>query len=137
MIETAEASMVCAMVRHPLSFWKRAGHTAAILMVAGAAAPTDFSLRGPEIAPLPKSAPALPPKRLTFQNTMYAAAPMPDPDAGPPSSSAAPTPQVAPKFMSPRSLFQGDGYAYASSEQGTLDRRKTPAAGLGLSVPMQ
>ncbi len=117
------------MVRHPLSFWKRAGLTAAILMVAGAAAPTDFSLRGPEIAPLPKSAPALPPKRLTFQNTMYAAAPMPDPDAGPP--------QVAPKFMSPRSLFQGDGYAYASSEQGTLDRRKTPAAGLGLSVPMQ
>ncbi len=108
-----------------------------ITLALGAAGPPDMQPLPGDVAPLaePEPEPA-PAKALTFQNTIYRAAPVPDPDAGPPANTAPPEAQVAPKFMSPRSLFQGDGYAYASSEQGTLDRRKNPAAGLGVSVPV-
>jgi hypothetical protein len=106
-----------------------------VTVALGAAGPLDMQPQPSDVAPLSEPEP-VPAKALTFQNTIYRAAPVPDPDAGPPANTAPPEAQVAPKFMSPRNLFQGDGYAYASSEQGTLDRRKNPAAGLGVSVPV-
>ncbi len=77
-----------------------------------------------------------PAKALTFQNTMYQAAPVPDQDVEGPPSPVRTEAQLSPAFLSPSSLYQGDGYAYGSSQQGTLDRKKTGAAGLGLSVPV-
>ena len=74
---------------------------------------------------------------MTFQNTIYQAAPVPDEDVEAPPGTIETEAHVSPKFLSPNSLYQGDGYSYASSQQGTLERRKTGAAGLGLSVPVE
>ncbi len=78
-----------------------------------------------------------PPKTLSFQNTMYQAAPVPDEDVQQPPGKVQTEAQLSPKFLSPNSLYQGDGYSYASSQQGTLERRKAGAAGLGLSIPVE
>jgi hypothetical protein len=117
--------------------WQLIGTAMVVTVMLGAAGPGDGGMKVdvPDVGPL--AARPAPAQRLSFQNTIYRAAPVPDPDAAPPNNFTPPQTEVGPKFMSPRSLFQGDGYAYASSEQGTLDRRKTPAAGLGLSVPVQ
>jgi hypothetical protein len=77
-----------------------------------------------------------PAKVVTFQNTLYQAAPVPDPDVEAPPGAVQTEAQIGPRFLSPPTLFQGDGYSYASSQQTTLERRKAAAAGLGVSVPV-
>jgi hypothetical protein len=77
-----------------------------------------------------------PAKVVTFQNTVYQAAPVPNPDVEAPPGAIQTDAQIGPRLLSPPVLFQGDGYSYASSQQATLDRRKAAAAGLGLSVPV-
>jgi hypothetical protein len=94
-----------------------------------------------DVAPLgqPGTEPAnviTPVKALSVQNTLYQAAPVPDPDVEAPPGAVETEAQVGPRFLSPPVLFQGDGYSYASSQQATLDRRKAAAAGLGVSVPV-
>ncbi len=71
------------------------------------------------------------------KDAMFEAAPTPDVDAIAPDTTAAPEPGIGPKLLSTKGLFQGDGYSYASSQSQTLDARKQPAAGLGLSVPLK
>ncbi len=102
----------------------------------GAAGPDNMRVQIGELGPLAQPEPASA-KPLTFQNTIYQAAPVPDEDVQAPAGTVQTEAQVSPKFLAPNSLYQGDGYSYASSQQGTLERRKTGAAGLGLSVPVE
>jgi hypothetical protein len=123
-----------------------AGRTAgafSLLIVLAAAGPAKMPVQIGDVEPfaqtatLPSQAPSFrPAQALTFQSTIFQAAPVPDPDVQAPPGAVNTEAQVGPRFLSAPSLFQGDGYAYASSQQGTLDRRKTVAAGLGLSVPV-
>ena len=87
------------------------------------------------VGPLGEPAPTLV-KVLKFQNALFQAAPVPDETVEAPRGQERTEAQLSPKFLSPNSLYQGDGYSYASSQQGTLERRKASAAGLGLSVPV-
>jgi hypothetical protein len=107
----------------------------AAICLLGAAAPVDGS-----IAPLTPSAnveaPAVPGKTITVTNAGYQAAPVPNPDVNAPVDTTKPDTTLGPKFLRPKSIFQGDGYSYASSEQGTLDGRRIGAAGLGIDVPL-
>jgi hypothetical protein len=117
----------------------RSASALAIGVLLGAAGPDEMQMQMPvqlaDVGPLAQPAPAAP-KTLTFQNTMYQAAPVPDEDAAPPVAAVRTEAQLAPKMLSPRSLFQGDGYSNGSSQEAALDRRKAAAAGLGLSVPV-
>ena len=74
---------------------------------------------------------------ITAQGVIYQAAPVPDQDVDGPADSSNPTTTISPKLLSQKSLFQGDGYYYASSEQTTLDNRRAGVPGLGLSVPVK
>ena len=67
---------------------------------------------------------------------MYQAAPVPDVDAAPPNAAIRTEAQIAPKLLSPQSLFQGDGFSRGSSQEASLESRKSGAAGLGLNVPV-
>lgn len=89
-----------------------------------------------DVGPLAQPEPA-PARPLTFQNTIYQAAPVPDENVEAPPGKVQSEAQLSPKFLAPNALYQGDGYSYASSQQGTLEHRKTGAAGLGLSVPVE
>jgi hypothetical protein len=103
-------------------------------LFAGAAAPPDSA-----VAPLAPSAwsQQAPVKRtVTATNVIYQAAPVPNPDASAPPDVTRPEPRLGPKFISPHSLFDGDGFSNASSEEASLDGRRRAAAGLGLSVPI-
>ena len=102
----------------------------------GAAAPESMQVQIGDVGPLAQPEPA-PAKALTFQNTIYQAAPVPNEDVEAPPGRPQTEAQLSPKFLSPNTLYQGDGYSYASSQQGTLERRKAGAAGLGLSVPVE
>jgi hypothetical protein len=108
------------------------------ITLLGAAAPVERA----SIAPLAPSvydedaqAPSV--KKLTAQSANYAAAPVPDQDVNGPADTTKPEASVSPKLLSQKSLFQGDGYYYASSEQSTLDGRRAGVPGLGLSVPVK
>lgn len=79
----------------------------------------------------------MPAPNITASNASFQAAPIPDQDVSAPADRSKPDTTISPKLLSPRSLFQGDGYSYASSEQTTLDGRRTAAAGLGVSVPVK
>ncbi len=41
-----------------------------------------------------------------------------------------------PSLLSQKRVFEGDGFSYASSQEGALNHRIQPAAGLNLSVPV-
>ena len=113
----------------------RAVSALACLMVLAAAAPDGMSVEIGDVGPLAKAEPA-PAKALTFQNTMYQAAPVPDEDVAAPPGAVQTEAQLAPKMLSASTLFQGDGYSNGSSQQASLDKRKAAAACLGLSVPV-
>jgi hypothetical protein len=118
-----------------------AARTASVLglgLLLGAAAPDGMTVQLADVGPLSRAeAPApAPAKTLSFQNTMYQAAPVPDEDVSPPPGAVQTEAQLSPKLLSPRTLFQGDGFSNGSSQEAALDRRKTGAAGLGLSVPV-
>ncbi len=108
------------------------------LTLLGAAAPVETA----SVAPLAPSAydenaptPAV--KTIIAHGTSYQAAPVPDQDVDGPEDTSKPEASVSPKLLSQKSLFQGDGYYYASSEQTTLDNRRAGVPGLGLSVPVK
>jgi hypothetical protein len=105
-------------------------------MVLGAAAPPapdGLSLQVAEAGTL-KPTPAPDAK---MQPAMFQPAPMPDPDAGPPAASDGPkTPSLLPSMLSEKRIFEGDGYSYSSSQEGAINHRTQPAAGLNLSVPV-
>ncbi len=103
-------------------------------VMLGAAGPDGMSVQITDVGPLAK-APA-PARTITFQNTMYQAAPVPNVDAAPPNDATKPQAQIAPKLLSPQSLFQGDGFSRGSSQEASLENRKSGAAGLGLNVPV-
>ncbi len=105
------------------------------LILLAAAGPDGMSIELSDVGPLAKQEP-VPEKTLTFRNTMYQAAPVPNEDVAAPPGAVQTEAQLAPKMLSATTLFQGDGYANGSSQQATLDRRKAAAAGLGLSVPV-
>ena len=114
-----------------------AASVAAITLLGGAA-----QVETPSISPLAPSAyddnaqaPAA--KKITAQSASYAAAPVPDQDVDGPPDTSKPETSVSPKLLSQKSLFQGDGYYYASSEQSTLDGKRAGVPGLGLSVPVK
>lgn len=107
----------------------------ALGLLLGAAGGEGMAVQIPDVGPLAQPEPA-PAKPLTFQNATYQAAPMPDEDSAPPTEATRTEAQLAPKLLSPRSLFQGDGYSNGSSSEGSLEHRKAAAAGLGLSVPV-
>jgi len=103
-------------------------------LVLGAAAPAEpqaLSLQVAEVAALQHQPTA------TMQPTMFQPAPIPDPDAGPPAASDGPkTPSLMPSMLSEKRIFEGDGYSYSSSQEGAINHRTQPAAGLNLSVPV-
>jgi hypothetical protein len=109
----------------------------AAIVALGAAAPIQTA----SIAPLAPSAynedaPARP-EALPPHTANYQSAPVPDQDMGGPADTTKPSTYVGPKFFSQKSLFQGDGFYYASDEQTTLDNRRMGVPGLGLSVPVK
>jgi hypothetical protein len=104
----------------------------------GAAAPVVTA----SIAPLAPSAYDTDPhpvtKTISAHNASYfQAAPVPDQNVDGPTDTTKPTTVLSPKLLSQKSLFQGDGYYYASDEQTTLDNRRAGVPGLGLSVPVK
>ena len=106
--------------------------------VLGAAAPIVTA----SIAPLAPSAyapePQPAPKTITAHSaSYYQAAPVPDQDVDGPADTTKPSTVVGPKMLSQKSVFQGDGYYYASDEQTTLDNRRAGVPGLGVSVPVK
>ncbi len=106
------------------------------MIVVGAAAPVDTSVM-PAMSQASVEAPKAVTKTLTVANASFQDAPVPDQDVNAPPDSSKPDTTISPKLLSPKSLFQGDGYSYASSEQTTLDNRRAAAPGLGLSVPVK
>ena len=114
----------------------RLGALVGVTVLLGAAGPDNMHVQIGDVGPLAQPAPA-PARPLTFQNTIYQAAPVPDEDVEAPPGKVETEAHLSPKFLFPNSLYQGDGYSYASSQQGTLERRKAGAAGLGLSVPVE
>jgi hypothetical protein len=112
-------------------------------MALGAAAPADtqgLSLQVAEAGALQPGAfqqkPA-PAPRAAMQPAMYQPAPIPDPDAAPPTVSDGPkAPSLLPSMLSEKRIFEGDGYSYSSSQEGAINHRTQPAAGLNLSVPV-
>ena len=123
-------------LRQPLC---RIAASAGLIVLLAAAGQDDAPLQVSGVAPLAQPEPvpmAATVKTLTLQNTMYQSAPVPDEDVEAPRGQVQTEAQLSPKFLAPDPLYQGDGYSYASSQQGTLERRKTGAAGLGLSVPV-
>ncbi len=114
----------------------RLGAVVGVAALLGATGPDNMHVQIGDVGPLAQPEPA-PPKPLTFQNTIYQAAPVPNEDVEAPPGVVETEARLSPKFLSPNALYQGDGYSYGSSQQSTLDRRKTGAAGLGLSVPVQ
>ncbi len=106
-----------------------------IAALLGAAGPESMQVQLTDVGPLAQPEPA-PAKALSFQNTMYQAAPVPNEDVAAPPGVVRTEAQLAPKMLSPNTLYQGDGYANGSSQQGALEHRKAAAAGLGLSVPV-
>ena len=69
---------------------------------------------------------------------VFQPAPMPDPDADPPSAgAAAQRPSITPALFSHKEEFAGDGFAAASDADHGLDHRRAPAAGLNWSVPVK
>jgi hypothetical protein len=105
------------------------------ICIVGAAGPIDNALA--PLSPPAYAEPAPAVKTLTARGASFQEAPMPDQDVAAPADRSKPDATISPKLLSPRSLFQGDGYSYASSEQSTLDGRRAAAAGLGLSVPVK
>ncbi len=109
---------------------------AGLALLLGAAAPDDnMHVQINDVGPLAQPEPA-PVHKLNFQNTIYQAAPVPNEDVEAPPGHVTAEAQLSPKILSPNTLYQGDGYSYGSSQQGTLERKKTGAAGFGLSVPV-
>ena len=113
----------------------------AVIVSLGAAAPAKQpQIEVADIMPLAKSdvppEETAPAKKITFQNTMYQAAPMPDEDVDAPNTAGKPTAQVGPRMISPKAMFQGEGYSRGSDQESSLDARKNPAAGLGLNMPL-
>jgi hypothetical protein len=63
---------------------------------------------------------------------------VPDPDAGGPNAvSGLNRASLAPAFFSQKAEFAGDGFVGRSSADDTTERRRQPAAGFNLSVPVQ
>ncbi len=113
----------------------RAGSALGFVVLLGAAGPDGMQVQINDVGPLAQPEPA-PAKALTFQNTIYQAAPVPDEDVGAPPGAVQTEAQIAPKLLSPKSLFQGDGFSNGSSQEAALEHRRAGAAGLGLSVPV-
>jgi hypothetical protein len=110
----------------------------AVMAVLCAAAPVETA----SIAPLSPSAydsePQTVVKTITAHSaSYYQAAPVPDQNVDGPADTTKPETSVGPKVFSQKSLFQGDGYYYASDEQTSLDNRRMGVPGLGLSVPVK
>jgi hypothetical protein len=120
-------------------FGPRPAVLAALAVVVGAAAPAKpeaLSLQVGDASPFQQKVTAASPQ-ATMQPAMYQPAPMPDPDAsGPPGSTRPEAPSLMPTLLSQKREFEGDGFSYASSQQGALSHRSQPAAGLNLSVPV-
>ena len=64
-------------------------------------------------------------------------APIPDADFDPPHGASARGPSLTPALFAHKEEFNGDGYASDSDPDHGLDKRRTPAAGLNLSVPVK
>jgi len=113
----------------------------ALGMALGAAAPPApgaLSLKVAEAGALqPGAFKPAPAPDAKMQPAMFQPAPIPDPDAGPPAGSDGPkSPSLLPSMLSEKRIFEGDGYSYSSSQEGALNHRTQPAAGLNLSVPV-
>jgi hypothetical protein len=114
------------------------GAALVLILTLGAAAPKDMTVQDAQPL-LPQSGhfdDVAPAKIVTVQNANFQAAPIPNQDVDAPPDASNPSAQVGPTLLSTKSLFQGDGYYHTSSQQNTLDARRQPAAGLGLSVPV-
>ncbi len=117
------------------------------MLVIGAASPTvvsavplqvQISDSGP-LGGVPAPAPTAPsPKMLVATPAGLEPAPVPNPDAGGPADAGGIRgASLAPAFFSQKAEFAGDGYVGNSSADNTEERRRQPAAGLGLSIPVQ
>jgi hypothetical protein len=111
------------------------------LGAAAPAAPQALSLQVADAGSLQQGAfqqkPTAAPPQVAMQPAMYQPAPIPDPDAGPPAVADGPkTPSLLPSMLSEKRIFEGDGYSYSSSQEGAINHRTQPAAGLNLSVPV-
>jgi hypothetical protein len=123
---------------HALARFSARSLSAGVLgLVLGAAAPADtpaLSLQVAEAGSL-RQQPTAP--SATMQPAMFQPAPIPDPDAAPPTVADGPkTPSLLPSMLSEKRIFEGDGYSYSSSQEGAINHRTQPAAGLNLSVPV-
>jgi hypothetical protein len=124
--------MDTALARYGIRIVTALAATAALC----AAGPLTPSANSAELA-APLGEQTLPAKALKPQGTTFQAAPVPDQDVDGPADTTKPAASLSPKLLSQKSLFQGDGYYYASSEQSTLDGRRAGVPGLGLSVPVK
>jgi hypothetical protein len=131
------------------NFLSRFVYLGAVGLALGAAGPSDTSsdeksnavmqVQISDVGPLGVQAPqsgTVSATRAQARLPVFQEAPMPDQDVQAPPGSAHQQAQLAPKLLWPSELFQGDGYSYGSSQQTSLENRKSAAAGVGLSVPV-
>jgi hypothetical protein len=68
----------------------------------------------------------------------YAPAPVPDADAAAPDHDAGPAkPELQANLFTPQKNYQGEGYLPGSTVQGNQDRKRDPAPGFSLKVPLE
>jgi hypothetical protein len=108
---------------------------------ARVASPQNLQVQVADTGPLngvPAASHVAPPKQLVVTPAGLEPAPVPDPDAGGPlAGGGLRGASLAPAFFSQKAEFAGDGYVGQSSVDETTERRRQPAAGLNLSVPVQ
>jgi hypothetical protein len=117
-------------LRRPIQFFVGA----VSIFIVGAAGPVDGSIA--PLSPPAYAEPGAAAKTVIARSASFQEAPIPDQDVSAPADRSKPDATLSPKLLFPKSLFEGDGYSYASSEQSTMDGRRAGAAGLGLSVPV-
>jgi hypothetical protein len=101
-----------------------------LLLMAGfslGAAPAGQIAR--EILPIPPIPPDMP--------STLEAAPVPNSRLSAPVTAHARGPEVTPTVMSPKRIYQGEGFLAGSAMQSEQQRKARPAPGLNLTVPLQ
>ncbi len=103
-------------------------------------APPSLQVQIADAGPLSGAAPApvlASPKPLVVLPAGLEPAPVPDPDVyGPNTAGGLKGASLAPAFFSQKAEFAGDGFTGKSSSEDTADRRRQPAAGFNLKVPV-
>lgn len=92
---------------------------------------------GDAFSPAPGPPISVDASKLTETAAAFRPAPIPNPDMDAPHAAPDASPSLSPAFFSQKQLSDGDGFSNASSVDAGQEKRRQPAAGLNLSVPVK